>query len=371
MKRLLSLLLVVVMLFAVLAMVGCGDDPEETTTAAPGTTATTGTSNTTGTTATTSDTTTSGTTATTSDTTTSDTTTPDTTKPIETTSSEPADDTTITSGTTVPLYARFDFGTDTKTEAEGKTSHEYIVSILTYDSSSLTIEFTEDTMVIWATKSYTSGMNTGAFAICFDNIVTYDFDEQLRPGWGAWVGYPHSTANVGKGWQGHHQYMKIRILNPTDNNMISMQFAVPGQSYSTTQIASYMFLQGGAPTSSSTDNLTATPTNEWKSYIYDIQFLAWAGRQEIQSGGARNYFGHVEDARETGDVGANNWNWQNSQEIASLRFHLLGAYGSGKADTRKNINQGDHVEVDYIIFGSSRDQLNAYTSYIEDSSNAA
>ena len=166
------------MLFAVLAMVGCGDDPEETTTAAPGTTATTGTSNTTGTTATTSDTTTSGTTATTSDTTTSDTTTSDTTEPPETTSSEPADDTTITSGTTVPLYARFDFGTDTKAEAEGKTSHEYIVSILTYDSSSLTIEFTEDTMVIWATKSYTSGMDTGAFAICFDNIVTYDFDEQ-------------------------------------------------------------------------------------------------------------------------------------------------------------------------------------------------
>ena len=49
----------------------------------------------------------------------------------------------------------------------------------------------------------------------------------------------------------------------------------------------------------------------------------------------------------------------------------MGAYGgsstfAGFADTRTNIKQGNRVEVDYVIFGSSVDQLDAYTSYIED-----
>ena len=165
--------------------------------------------------------------------------------------------------------------------------------------------------------------------------------------------------------------MKIRILNPTDNNIISMEYHQSGGVWSTRNIAPYMFLQGGAPTTESETKLTATPSNEWITKIYDIPFLAWAGRQ-MTAGGATTYIGNVNDARETQSVGGNNWNWQSNVEQSSLRFHLLGAYGyNDTCDSRANIQQGDHVEVDYIIFGSTRDQLNAWTSYLEDSSNAA
>ena len=214
-------------------------------------------------------------------------------------------------------------------------------------------------------------MDLRAFALKFPDIITYDFDGELKPGWGTWNGYPLNTSNVGKSWIGQYQYMKIRILNPTSNNMISMEFAVPGQSFSTTQIATYMYLQGGAPSTTSEHNLTTTPTNEWRNYTYDLMFLAGAGR-DIAMGNATTYIGCVELAKNQGGVSGSNWAWQASNKMAALNFHLLGAYGpkgaNSNGDTRNNIKRGDHVEVDYIVFGCTIEQLDGYTSYLEDSS---
>lgn len=61
----------------------------------------------------------------------------------------------------------------------------------------------------------------------------------------------------------------------------------------------------------------------------------------------------------------------------SLRF--LGAADSGdnedgsgnpNCDSRANIKAGTWVEVDYVIFGSTPDQLDAYKSYAETAANA-
>lgn len=367
MKRLLSLLLVVVMLFAVLAMVGCEKDtPEDTTTAAPKP---------------------SDTTASTPEDTTKpveDTTKPveDTTKPVDDTT-KPADDTTketdppvtvpseSTEGTTLPIFARFDFGTKTKAEAEGKTSHEYLTGALTYNADCIAIEYTEDTIVIYATKSYTSGMDGSSFELCFDDIITYDFDEELKHGWGSWAQYPFSTANVGKSWQGRYQYMKVRILNNTTNNMISFRWHRTADGYASTMVCSNMYLQGGAPTTTSA-NLTTTPTTEWKSYTYDIMFLN--GLASAKTGGAKTYIDFVNEVKNAGGVPGNNLIWTTSDKLSALRFSFLGAYSGNNAsacDSRSNIKEGNKVEVDYVLFGASIDQLAGYTSYLEDSSNAA
>lgn len=364
MKRLLSLLLVVVMLFAVLAMVGCDkDDLEDTTTAAP----------------------------TPSDTTAS---TPDETDPPETTDTEPPETTDTeppqttpdtskeaeppvttpsesTEGTTLPVFARFDFGTKTKAEAEGKTSHEYLTGALTYNADCIAIEYTEDTIVIYATKSYTSGMDASSFELCFDDIITYDFDDELKHGWGSWVNYPFNTNNVGKSWQGRYQYMKVRILNNTSNNMISFRWHRTADSYASTMVCSNMYLQGGAPTTTSA-NLTTTPTTEWKSYTYDIMFLN--GLASAKASGATTYIDFVNVVKNSGSVPGNNLIWTTSDKLSALRFSFLGAFSSNNAsacDSRTNIKEGNKVEVDYVVFGCSIDQLAGYTSYLEDSSNAA
>jgi hypothetical protein len=377
MKRILSLIMVVAMLCAVLALVGCGEtEVEETTTEATTTEATTTEATTTEATTTeattTEATTTEATTteATTTEATTTEATTTEATTTEATTTSATSATTaaTIASGTTVPLYARFDFGTKTKAEDEGLTSHEYLVSILKYDADYLAVEFTEDTWVLYATQNYVSGLGVDTFALCFENIVTYDFDAELIPGWGSWSSAPFTSANVGKSWVGKHQYMQVRMLNSTNNNMMSIHFmAAKDAAWSTAQIATCMYLQGGAPTSASDKKLTANPATKFETYSYDVNFLAGVTYYKNTH---TSYMGWVDAVKTAGTIpNGNNWLW--SASITGIKFHFLGAYGgsstfAGFADTRTNIKTGNHVEVDYVIFGSAIDQLDAYTSYIED-----
>ena len=374
MKRILSLIMVVAMLCAVLALVGCDENKvDETTTEATTTEATTTEATTTEATTTeattTEATTTEATTteATTTEATTTEATTTEATT-TEATTTSATTPTTIASGTTVPLYARFDFGTKTKAEDEGLTSHEYLVSILKYDADYLAVEFTEDTWVLYATQNYVSGLGVDTFALCFENIVTYDFDAELIPGWGSWSSAPFTSANVGKSWVGKHQYMQVRMLNSTNNNMMSIHWmAAKDAAWSTAQIASCMYLQGGAPATAADKKLTAAPATEFETYVYDVNFL---GGVCYYKNNHTSYMGWVEAVKSAGTVpNGNNWLW--SPSITGIKFHFMGAYGgtsafTGFADTRANIKQGNRVEVDYVIFGSSVEQLNAYTSYIED-----
>ena len=78
--------------------------------------------------------------------------------------------------------------------------------------------------------------------------------------------------------------------------------------------------------------------------------------------------------KNAGGVPGNNLIWTTSDKLSALRFSFLGAYSGNNAsacDSRSNIKEGNKVEVDYVLFGASIDQLAGYTSYLEDSSNAA
>ncbi len=351
MKKFLSLMLAAVMIVAVFAMVGC-DKPDETT--ADTTTAATTTEATTTEATTTTETTTTEETTTTPATTT-------TVKPVETTTTAPQP-TELTTGITLSVFDRFDFGTDSKAQAEGETSHEYIVANLTYDDSRVAVRWTEDTVKIYAKKAYDSAASRDSYALSFLDIVTYDFDDELVPGWGTWSGAP---MNPGTTWVGRHQYAKLRILNNTTNNVVSVHWHRAGEGFATTTCAVSMYLQGGAPTTTTNHNLTTTATTEWAEYIYDMMFLSSAGR-EILYGGKTSYMTVVNEAKTRNGYAQHNWNTANGN-ITALNFHFLGAYGKdGINDTRKNIKMGACVEVDYIVFGSSIEQLEAYKSYMEE-----
>ncbi len=368
MKKFLSLIMVAAMLVAVLAMVGCdGDEPATTTTTeAPATTTTEAPVTTTTTEAPVTTTTTEApTTTTTVAPTTTTTVAPTTTttvapQPTTTTTAEPA---ATTTGTTVPLFARFDFGTKTKAEAEGLTSHQYLVENLTYDDTRLAIEYTEDTIVIYAKKSYDSEATRDSYALCFADIVTYDFDAELVPGFGGWNNAP--IAPNYSSWQGKIQYMKLRILNETTNNIVAVHWHRAGEGFATTTCSTSMYLQGGAPSTTTTHNLTAEKSTTWANYIYDMAFLSSVGR-EIIYGGKASYMTVVNEAKSNNRYAQHNWSTAVGN-ITGINFHFLGAYGKDNInDTRKYITMGNKVEVDYAIFGSSVDQLNAYTSYLED-----
>lgn len=213
--------------------------------------------------------------------------------------------------------------------------------------------------------------------MCFDDIVTYDFDDSLRPGWGSWSNFPYSTNAVGTDWKGRHQYVQIRILNASSNNIIGFQFGrTSSPAYYTTQVASNMYLQGGTPTSKSDYAMTATPSTEWKTYTYDCFVVCSLASGKVHNSSTADYYTQVSDIKTRGSVPGNAWHYASSEEVVAIRFHLLGALANYNdniaktSDTRKNIKAGDHVEVDYIIFGSSRDQLDSWTSYLEDSANA-
>lgn len=395
MKRFWSLIIAVVMLFTVFALVSCEKDPATTseattaaTTAAPTTAAPTTAAPTTAAPTTAAPTTEPTTAApTTAEPTTAAPTTaePTTAEPTEATTTEA---TTQATGTTLPLYARFDFGTDSYAVQNNLSAHQYLVDGLTYDSSYLYIDMLEDSWKIWVMADYTDDAAATAYALKFESLITYDYefdDEGFFPGWGTWSKYPYTTANVGKTWVGRHQYMKIRLVNNTSNNMIGIWWSAsnsPG--FFTTLRCSNLYLQG------TVGNKTCTATTKYATYTYDLAFtnalasnrFGWGSSEVTKADGTKTgqeawcntatfaeFVAAAKDPRNIGLIGANNY-CAAAAEAGGIYFFLLGAADTGDSgntncDSRANAKQGTYVEVDYIVFGSSLEQLDAYKSNLE------
>ena len=245
-------------------------------------------------------------------------------------------------------------------------ANDFIKKILsdgTFDGVGDTATTADSTWFIRNTKTCYRPINT--YALCFDNMVTLDFEDELKSGYGGWAGYPFSFGNIGKkdAWRGYHQYMKLRIKNPTDNNMIAVQFN-NGAAFATTQ---FMVMSIGAG------------KTEYQSYIYDLCYAATypSGKGVILAG----------------QQPGNNWTWKQGTPVTGLRFHLLGAtcsyanaylnnvFDEGETaadydvyyeyfkrlDSRALIKKGNSVEIDYIVFGSDPMALAEYHSNMEDS----
>ena len=401
MKRLLSLFLVVAMLFAALAMVACGKEKQTTESTTTNTTASTTTTE-----KTTETTTTEATTTTTTETTTTETeTTTTTTVDTETTTTTSGTVETVTSGTTEGIYARFDFGTKTEAEANNLTSHEYLKSHLSYNASYLWVDYDEDNMIVYATTDYnysTMQDSKNNFALIYDDIsadYTFEDPQEIHCGFGTWDNYPYTSANVGvEGrWKGFHQYIKIRFVNASANTKIGFWYKSTSMAaYYTTGVACVPVAAGktGSDYLNNDDN--------YQVVIYDVinAMNMATGANELTP--------------ENGKGPGNNWIWQGtSQFVTGLRFHLMGmaaggnarsgntfakdgtnktddgtgnmiaADGSGKVttwkaneaftkakitaalDTRGLIKAGNAIKVDYIVFGSTPEQLLTYKSAAE------
>lgn len=409
MKRLLSLFLVVAMLFAALAMVACGkkegQTTESTTTNTTASTTTTEKTTETTTTEATTTTTTETTTTTTETTTTETETTTTTTVDTETTTTTSGTTATVTSGTTEGIYARFDFGTKTEAEANNLTSHEYLKSHLSYNASYLWVDYDEDNMIVYATTDYnysTMQDSKNNFALIYDDIsadYTFEDPQEIHCGFGTWDNYPYTSANVGvEGrWKGFHQYIKIRFVNASANTKIGFWYKSTSMAaYYTTGVACVPVAAGktGSDYLNNDDN--------YQVVIYDVinAMNMATGANELTP--------------ENGKGPGNNWIWQGtSQFVTGLRFHLMGmaaggnargdntfakdgtnktddgtgnmiaADGSGKVttwkaneaftkakitaalDTRGLIKAGNAIKVDYIVFGSTPEQLLTYKSAAE------
>ncbi len=340
MKKIISLVLSLMLVLGIVVLASCGvnETTQEVTTVEDTTVAVT----------------TEATTTTEETTTTTETTTEATTTTEETTTTT-EEVTTVEETTLMPIFARFDFGTKTYAEDNGLTSHQYLVDNLTYNKDNLSIEFKEDS---WVIKAKVSGQTC---SVAFNNMITYDFDDWMEAGWGSWSQYPYTDKNVGTTWQGHHQYMKIRLINHSLNNMIGFRWASSGHPYATTMVVSNMYLQDGVG-----KKTASTISNDYATYTYDIMFLTCLASNKAD--GQTSYSGFEKYVQEKGGVPGNNWMWQNGVEITGLEFHLLGAYSannSGICDSRANIKSGNWVEVDYIVFGGSPEQLDTYKSYLE------
>ena len=186
----------------------------------------------------------------------------------------------------------------------------------------------------------------------------------MIPGWGTWSGAPLNPNY--NSWGGKYQYAKVRILNNTTNNVMAIHWHRAGEGFATTTCAVSMYLQGGAPTTTTDHKLTAEATTEWAEYYYDMMFLSSAGR-EILYTGKTSYMQVVNEAKSRNGYAQHNWAVANMGNITAMNFHFLGAYGkSGINDTRANIKMGMCVEVDYVVFGCSIEQLEGYTSNMED-----
>lgn len=347
MKKLIALLIAAIMVVGVIGLVGCNGEKETTTTTeAPVTTTSTTTE------------------APTTTTTTEETTTTTTT---ETTTTSAA---LVT--TTLPMFARFDFGTDTTAQDNGETSHEWLVGALTYNKDYITVEFLEDSWKVTANKNYATDDTSDGYALCFESIIELDY-EDLIPGWGTWARYPVNESYVGNpaSWEGKHQYMKIRIKNNTVNNMISFGYKGNNGSFGSTFCVSNMYMQAGD------DKLTCTPSEEWAVYYYDVgkccqvsSYAYGAGRNNNEDiGVATSFTNWVQLYGPTGAYNGLNWSTVGGAS-AGLRFNLLGAekYHSRVptwCDSRANIKKGATVEVDYIIFGSTIEQLETFKSKME------
>lgn len=392
MKRFWSLIIAVVMLFTVFALVSCEKEPEQTSEATTTAATTTVEPTTQATTEATTKATTEATTteATTTEATTTAETTPAETTPAETTAPEETTTPEATLGTTIPLYARFDFGTDSYAVQNGLTAHEFLMDCLTYDKGYLYIDVKEDSWKIWVMASYVKDETPAtAYALKFDPIITYDYefpDEGLYPGWGTWSKAPYTTANVGKSWVGRHQYMKIRLINNTKNNMIGFWWSASNNpNYFTTLRCSNLYLQGDR------GSKTCTATDKYASYIYDICFtnalasnrFGWSsgevvvddiGTKKAQESWCNTatfaeFMAAAKRPENIGLIGANNW-CGGGVESVGIQFFLFGAVdtgdsGNANCDSRDSAVQGTWVEVDYILFGSTVDQLEAYKSNIE------
>lgn len=265
------------------------------------------------------------------------------------------------------------------------TSNEYLMSILTYNQDLIFIEFGEDTWKIWAKADYAGTEAREDWAICFDNMVTFDFEDELHAQYGTWNGYPYTSKNVGTSWVGLHQYMKIRLINHSENNMIGFRFrSAKDGNYFTTCVASNMYLQGGVGTNAT------TPTDDWKVYIFDCNLASCLASNKASftidgaSKTAKTYTELLGYVQQTGSAPGNNWVWAGAaNQMVAMQFNLLGACssyhgntladpesGDNQCDSRMQIKRGAWVEVDYIIFGSSPEQLLEWKSYAEQKAEA-
>ena len=73
---------------------------------------------------------------------------------------------TAVSTTLRPVYARLDFGTKSRAADNHLTSHESIIERLSYDKEAISVEFTEDSMIITANKD-------GTFKAALPNHYVY------------------------------------------------------------------------------------------------------------------------------------------------------------------------------------------------------
>ena len=263
---------------------------------------------------------------------------------------------------------------------------------MTYDDTQFVIEYLEDSWKIWSIADYDSSkgidMLAGktAYAIKFDSIITYDYDiddDGLFPGWGTWSGAPYSQSSVGSptGWKGRHQYMKVRLANNTTNNQIGIWWSAsnsPG--YFTTLRCANLYLQGKVGSN------TTTASKAFIEKIYDIAFTNMLASNRItfpsgnpnctdHNGNSVNMESYTQSctfeqfvkACENGKTYGGG-NWAAAQARATgIAFFFHGTWDENKnCNSREAIKAGTFVEVDYVVFGSTIDQLKAYTSNIED-----
>ncbi len=324
-----------------------------------------------------------------------------------------ADETTYA---TEGVYARFDFGKNSKTNKDKKTSdgvaYDDALRALLEDEGSYThfenlkIESTDDTWIITALVDGATEARVGdvypgnCFAGDEDKIIPvandmgldfYDlYDEDgvfgtVYAGYGTWNGYPYTTTNFFKEgqWKGMTQYMKFKLKNNSDNGRISFRFNDTGAYYTTT-VAGF--------------NISVND-EDFKTYLVDIVNIA-----TVYSGKEWN---------ETMQPG-NNWTWQTGKELAAISFYFLSSFcmydrgtpdnftdpstvksagfarnfkadeGDGPSaqiaqlwyancrpwsaglDTQLAVKAGASVEVDYVIFASSAEEASCYTSYLDE-----
>lgn len=312
-----------------------------------------------------------------------------------------ADETTYASE---GVYARFDFGKESKTNKGNKTSdgvaYDDALRAILEDEGSYTnfenvkIESTADTWIITALVDGATEARVGdvypdnCFAGDEDKIIPvandmgldfYDlYDEDgvfgtVYAGYGTWQNYPYGTTALWGTWRGNHQYMKFRLKNNSANTKISFRFNDTGAYYTTT-VAGFSI---------------SANDEDFKTYLVDIVNIA-----TVYSGKEWN---------ETMLPG-NNWTWQNGKELAAISFYFLGALcqydrgvtsggyqrnykadeGDGPSaeiaqlwytnvrpkavglDTQLSVVAGASVEVDYVIFAHSAEEASCYTSYLDE-----
>ena len=260
-------------------------------------------------------------------------------------------------------------------------------------------------MIVYATTDYDYGTMQSSknnFALIYDDIsadYTFEDPQEIHAGYGSWDNYPYSSAFVGvEGrWRGFHQYIKIRFVNASANTKIGFWYKSTSMAaYYTTSCACIPVAAG--KTGSDYLNNDAN----YQVVIYDI------------TNAMNMATGANELTPENGKGPGNNWLWQGtSQFVTGLRFHLMGfaaggnarsgntfanagtnktddgtgnmiaADGSGKVttwkagevftkakitaalDTRGLIKAGNAIKVDYIVFGSTPEQLLTYKSAAE------